>query len=129
VRTLAEEIAITVVRHGFLLEQKECIVATALRWLDGAPVPAAQQRDPSYVLWSYGTGFNEWAIGAVEIARIAAKARGDAALAQRAEEILQRVRQGRQRPGDGWIDRLSEWEAVTWEPADETSGSGLQQAR
>ena len=128
-RTLAEEIAITVVRHGFLLEQKECIVATALRWLDGAPVPAAQQRDPSYVLWSYGTGFNEWAIGAVEIARIAAKARGDAALAQRAEEILQRVRQGRQRPGDGWIDRLSEWEAVTWEPADETSGSGLQQAR
>ena len=117
-RTLAEEIAITVTRHGFLLDDKECIVATALQWLDGAPLSVAQQRDPAFALWSYGTGFNEWAIGAVEIARVAATARGDAELARRAEEIQRRVRGKRARPQDGWIDRLSEWDALRWAPQD-----------
>ena len=116
-RTLAEEIAINVVRHGFLLDDKECIVATALRWFDGAPLTAAQQRDPDCALWSYGTGFNEWAIGGVAIAQVAATSRSDEALAQRAAEILRRVRATRQRPKDGWIDRLSEWDAVRWEAA------------
>ncbi len=116
-RTLAEEIAINVVRHGFLLDDKECIVATALRWFDGAPLSAAQQRDPDCALWSYGTGFNEWAIGGVAIAQVAATSRSDEALAQRAAEILRRVRATRQRPKDGWIDRLSEWDAVRWEAA------------
>ncbi len=60
VPTLAKEIAINVVRHGFLLDDKECIVATALRWFDGAPLSAAQQRDPDCARWSCGTGFNEW---------------------------------------------------------------------
>lgn len=116
-RTLAEEIAVNVVRHGFLLDDKECIVATALRWFDGAPLSAAQQRDPDCALWSYGTGFNEWAIGGVAIAQVAATNRSDEALAQRAAEILRRVRATRQRPKDGWIDRLSEWDAVRWEAA------------
>ncbi|MGE3174700.1 MAG: hypothetical protein AB7O97_18855 [Planctomycetota bacterium] len=116
-RELAEELAITVVRHGFRVTDSECIVATALAWHDGAPLSPAQEQDPTQALWSYGTGFNEWALGAVEIARIAAIARGDAALRERAETIQRRVRQGRQRPDDGWIDRLSEWDAVRWEPA------------
>ncbi|MEQ1634103.1 MAG: hypothetical protein ABL997_17120, partial [Planctomycetota bacterium] len=114
-RTLAETIATTVVRHGWLVDEKDCIVATALRWLDGAPLLATQLRDPAYALWSYGTGFNEWAIGAVEIARVAAMARGDTALVQRCEEIQRRVRATRTKPSDGGIDRLSEWDAVRWE--------------
>ncbi len=116
-RRLAEEIALTTVRHGYLLDDKECIVATAIRWLDGQPLSPEQQRDPSYVLWSYGTGFNEWALGAVEIARMAAIARGDDATAARAALIQSRVRSTRQRPSDGWIDRMSEWDAVRWEAA------------
>jgi hypothetical protein len=116
-RTLAETIAVTAVRHGWLVDDKECIVATALRWQDGAPLEAQQERDPAYALWSYGTGFNEWALGAVEIARVAAAARGDTATAQRATEIQRRVRATRQRPADGAIDRMSEWDAVHWEPS------------
>ena len=105
------------VRHGWLVDEKDCIVATALRWLDGAPLLATQLRDPAYALWSYGTGFNEWAIGAVEIARVAAVARGDTALVRRCEEIQRRVRATRTRPSDGGIDRLSEWDAVRWDAA------------
>ena len=53
----------------------------------------------------------------MEIARVAALARGDAALAERAAAIQQRVRATRRAPSDGYIDRLSEWDAVRWEPA------------
>jgi hypothetical protein len=113
-RQLAEELALTVVRHGFRLTEKECIVATALRWLDGEPLSEAQQQDPDCALWSYGTGFNEWAVGAVEIARLAALSRGDQQLAERAEKIQARVRAGRKPPNDGWVDRLGEWDAVRW---------------
>ena len=82
-KELAEELAINVVRHGWLLTDDECIVATALRWQDGRPLTPAEQRDPAAALWSYGTAFDQWSIGAVEIARVAAKARGDEALEQR----------------------------------------------
>jgi hypothetical protein len=66
------------------------------------------------VTWAYGTAFSEWAFGAVEIARVAALARGDTALRQRAETVQRRLREARQIPADGWIDRLSEWDAVHW---------------
>jgi len=116
-RILAEELALTVVRHGYLLNDEQCIIATAIRWQDGEPLSAGQIRDndPHDVLWSYGTAFTEWAIGAVEIARVAAHSRGDEATEQRAEQIQRRVHDGRQRPGNGFIDRLSEWGAVAWE--------------
>ena len=117
-RMLAEELALNSVRYGWKLDAKECIVATALRWQDGVPLSPEQLQDPDCVLWSYGTGFNEWAIGAVEIARVAALARGDAALAERATAIQQRVRATRRAPSDGYIDRLSEWDAVRWKAAE-----------
>jgi hypothetical protein len=116
-RTLAEELALNVVRHGWLLTDRECIVATAIRWQDGEPLRPEQFGDADAVLWSYGTGFNEWALGACEIARVAATARGDTALAERAAEIQRRVRAGRTAPKDGFYDRLSEWDAVRWEAA------------
>lgn len=115
-RLLAEELALNVVRHGFLLDDKTCIIATAMRWQDGEPLSPAQLQasDPTVVLWSHGTAFTEWSIGAVEIARVAALARGDQALAERATAIQQRVRATRQPPKDGFVDRLSEWDAVAW---------------
>ncbi len=115
-RTLAEELAVTVVRYGFRVNEQECIGGIVLRWLDGAPLSEAQQRDPEYACWAYGTAFTEWSIGAVEIARVVAARRGDAALRERCEQIQRRVRATRQMPEDGWIDRLSEWDAVRWNP-------------
>ena len=113
-KELAEELAINVLRHGWRVDDKECIVATVLRWLDGEPHTPAQLADPMYATWSYGTDFDQWALGAVEIARVAAVARGDVPLRERAEEVQRRVRAGRQMPEDGWIDRMSEWDAVRW---------------
>ncbi|MBX3462978.1 MAG: hypothetical protein KF830_07395 [Planctomycetes bacterium] len=121
-RELAEELAANVVRHGWLLDGPRCQIATAMRWQDGEPLTAAQQRgdDPTAVLWADGTAFAEWAIGAVEIARVAALARGDATLAARAAAIQDAVRRGRRQPPPGapdfgGIDRLTEWDAVRWE--------------
>jgi hypothetical protein len=122
-RELAEELALNVVRHGWLLDDHECQIATAMRWQDGVPLSAAQRTgdDPTAVLWAHGTAFSEWAIGACEIARVAALARDDAALAARAAAIQARVRSSRRQPPAGpWefggIDRLTEWDAVRWKP-------------
>lgn len=115
-KTMAEELAMNVVRFGFKLTDKECIIATAIRWADGVPLTKEEieQSDPTKVLWGYGTAFNEWSIGAVVIASAAAAARGDAELQQRAEAILRRIRAGKQPPRDGFYDRLTEWDAVRW---------------
>lgn len=117
-RMLAEALATNVVRHGFKLTDQECIIATAIRWADGVPLTAKEiaDGDPTKVLWAHGTAFNEWSIGAVAIASAAAAARGDHDLQQRAETILQRIRGGRERPKDGFYDRLTEWDAVRWPP-------------
>lgn len=119
-RELAEALAQNMVRHGWKITDRECIVATALRWQDGKPLGPAEHADPDAALWSYGTAFSEWSVGACEIARVAAARDGDAALAERAAKIQQRVRATRQKPGAGWpeyggIDRLSEWDAVRWD--------------
>lgn len=113
-RTLAEELALNVVRFGFKLDEKECIVATAMRWQDGVPLPKEQWNDPTAVLWSYGTDFNAWSLSAVAIAAVTAERRGDKALQERAETILRRVRAGRRQPQGGFYDRLTEWEAIRW---------------
>ncbi len=123
-RELAEQLALTVVRHGWRLDGKECIVATALRWQDGEPLAPSSYDDPKAALWSHGTAFSEWALPACEIARTAALAAGDAATAARAAEIQRRVRATRRRPPDGppehgGIDRLTEWDAVRWPPSAE----------
>lgn len=115
-KELAEEIALNVVRHGFLLTERECEIASALRWQDGRPLTEKEQRDELAAQWSWGSGYEEWAMGALEIARSAATARGDDDLAQRAATIQRRVRAARRRPREGGIDRLTEWDAVRWPP-------------
>ncbi|MEO6596826.1 MAG: hypothetical protein ABIP94_18935 [Planctomycetota bacterium] len=120
-RELAEELALNVVRCGWLLNDRECYIATAMRWQDGQPLSEEQRaaRDPTVVAWSFGTAYSEWSIGALEIARVAALARGDQALAERAATIQARMRSGRRPPPQdssqfGGIDRMAEWDAVRW---------------
>ena len=96
-KELAEEIALNVVRHGFLLTERECEIASALRWQDGRPLTEKEQRDELAAQWSWGSGYEEWAMGALEIARSAAAARGDDDLARRAATIQRRVRAARRR--------------------------------
>lgn len=122
-RELAEQLACNVVRHGWLFDAQNCEVATAIRWLDGAPFTAEQwhSTDPTLVQWGTGTAFSEWAFGAVEIARVTAQRDGDQALLQKASAIQQRLRSTRRRPGTdypdlGGLDRLADWDAVTWDP-------------
>ncbi len=119
-RELAETLAVNSVRHGWKVTATECIIATALRWQDGRPLTAAELLDPDAALWSYNTAFSEWAVGACEIARVAALREGDTNLAERAATIQQRVRATRQRPSQnapdfGGLDRLSEWDAIRWQ--------------
>lgn len=115
-RELAEALAQNVVRHGWLVTEQRHQIATAMRWFDGAPPTAEQwQRlDPKEVMPADGTGFAEWAIGAVEIARVAAERDGDPALAARCVNIQQRLRGARTQPREGGLDRLAEWDAVRW---------------
>ncbi|MEC7582781.1 MAG: hypothetical protein VYE77_00555 [Planctomycetota bacterium] len=119
-RRLAEELALNVVRHGYLINDKDCMIAMAMRWQDGAPLSPQQilDSDPLDVAWSRGTAFTEWAHGAVEIARVAAQSRGDTVIEERAKEIQRRVGNRQRRPRDGYIDRLSEWNAVHWPAPD-----------
>ena len=120
-KELAEQLACTVVRHGWLLTEQQCDVATAIRWLDGAPFTPEQwpSTDQTLVQWATGTAFAEWAFGAVEIARATAEREHDPALLQKATAIQQRMRAARHRPSLdypdlGGLDRFADWDAVTW---------------
>ncbi|MBL8728164.1 MAG: hypothetical protein JNM25_07025 [Planctomycetes bacterium] len=120
-RELAEQVALNVVRYGWLLTPTECEIAIAMRWQDGVPLTEEQRMsgDPTVLHWAYGTAYSEWSVAACEIARVAALARGDEALAQRAATIQERLRARRRQPPAGpWdfggIDRLTEWDAVRW---------------
>ncbi|MCK5940422.1 MAG: hypothetical protein KAI24_00525 [Planctomycetes bacterium] len=122
-RRLAEALATNVVRHGWLVDERGCEVAMAMRWLDGRPFTAEQwrSRDETLVQWGFGTAYSEWSIGAVEIARVAAARDGDEELRSKAAGIQQQLRAGRRRPAAeypylGGFDRFGEWDAVRWEP-------------
>ena len=121
-RELAEEVARNVVRYGWLLTERDCEIAIAMRWQDGVPLTEAQRTsgDPTVLHWAHGTAYSEWSVAACEIARVASLARGDEALASRAATIQQRLRAHRRPPPPGpWdfggIDRLTEWDAVRWQ--------------
>lgn len=118
-RLLAEALALNVLRHGWRVDQHRCMVALAMRWRGGEPIAESKFDDADEVEWPKSSGFAEWALPAVEIARIAAIANGDRELAKRAAEIQRRVRSGRRAPPMrspewGGMDRLGEWDAVKW---------------
>jgi hypothetical protein len=116
-RELAEGLAENVVRHGWLVTPQQVEIATAMRWQDGEPIDPARlpTAELATVQWATGTAFAEWAIGAVELARVTAARTGDQALLDRCETILQRLRSQRRPPDDGGIDRLGEWDAMRWQ--------------
>lgn len=122
-RELAEQLAINVVKHGWLLDDRGNEVGEAIRWLDGKPFSAEQwqSNDDTLVKWSFDSAFSEWSIGAVEIARVAAIRDGDTALAQKAATIQRLMRQSRRPPDKGYphlsgFDRFGEWDATSWLP-------------
>jgi hypothetical protein len=106
-RRLAAGIGANVVRHGFKLDARGAIVATAIVWRDGAPIPDEElaRGDKAVVVWSHGTAFSEWALPAVELTRIYAEEDGDVELAARAQQILTHLRAQPSR-------RLPEWDCV-----------------
>jgi hypothetical protein len=116
----AEALAINCVRHGWRTTKSDSTVALALRWTSGQPLTPAELQDPTFAQWTSGSGISQWALGACEIARVAALRTHDEPLAQRAAEIQQHVRASRTRPPQsspdlGGLDRLTEWDAVTWQ--------------
>ncbi|MBL8732687.1 MAG: hypothetical protein JNN13_09995 [Planctomycetes bacterium] len=120
-RELAEALATNVLQHGWLVDDRDCKVALAIRWLDGAPFTADQwlSQDRTLVQWPDGSGFALWSLPAVEIARVAALRAGDEALASKAAAIQRRLRAGRTPPRPdyptlGGLDQLTEWDAVRW---------------
>jgi hypothetical protein len=122
-RELAEELAINVVRYGWRLTDRDCGVAMAMRWQDGEAFTAEQMTvdDPTLANWSDIGAYSVWSIGAVEIARQTALARGDKELNEKCLKIQHRMNETRRPPRNetpdfGGIDRLTEWDAVRWPP-------------
>lgn len=112
---LAVGLSTNVVRHGWQVSEELTIIATAIRWKGDAspPTPAElSSGDPTVVLWSHGTDFSTWSIGAVELARIYAAEDGDTELENRANRILTWLRRRRAPPFDRWFDRFGQWDAV-----------------
>jgi hypothetical protein len=114
-RELAAGLALNCLRHGWRVDDRSAIIATAVRWVEGGAPPSDEELASgarSVVQWSTGTGFSMWAIGAVELARQFAAQRGEPELQQKAERILALLRAHRGRPRDNWFDRFGEWDAV-----------------
>ena len=120
-RELAEALAVNVVKHGWLIDERGNQIAMAMRWLQGAPFTDKQwrSRDETLVQWSFGTAYSEWSIGAVEIARVVAERDGDKEVVRKAKAIQKTWRKNRQRPAAGYphlsgFDRFGEWDATRW---------------
>jgi hypothetical protein len=103
----------TLVTFGWKVTASETIIATGIRWkFDGAPLTAAEYDSRDWVLWSYGTGFSEWALASTRLALVYGQLYQDADMFGRAAVLLQRLYARRAPPRDlGW-DRFADWEAV-----------------
>ena len=122
-RQLAEQLAVNVVKHGWLIDERGNQVAMAMRWLQGAPFTEQQwrSRDETLVQWAFGSAYSEWSIGAVEIARVVAERDGLTDVAEKAIAIQRTWRAQRHRPATNYphlsgFDRFGEWDATTWSP-------------
>ncbi len=113
-RAVAVMAARSLVTFGWLMTPTENIVASAIGWkTNGASLTAQQYLDPTWTVWSYGTGFNEWSVPALKMAMLYGLTYGDPNLFVRASwsyAALHRLRTA-PLPFRGW-DRFSEWDAV-----------------
>jgi hypothetical protein len=112
-RALAVVTAKNLVEHGWKLDANESIIATGVKWNDdGSRLSDAEYADPEKVLWSYGTGFNLWALPSVKLAIRYAQMLGDVPLELRARTIAERMYAGRTPPQDQGWDRFADWDAI-----------------
>lgn len=111
---LAYRAAESLMLYGWLIDPNKSWIGTAVGWKNnGEPLTAQEYASPTWVLWSYGTGFNEWALSAVKLARRYAVTYNNSKLLARADFLYQQLNSLRFKPrySIGW-DRFSEWEAV-----------------
>ncbi|MHC4921957.1 MAG: hypothetical protein ACYTKC_20515 [Planctomycetota bacterium] len=91
-RMLAEALAMNAVRYGWHVFPDGPLTAYGMQWnSDG--------------------GLAMWSVPAVEVARQAAKQRGDGKLEARATMLLELLRRGRRPRRDGWFDDFGDWDA------------------
>ena len=114
-KMMADTIATTTLRHGWLVNRSDARVGYAMKWNpDGSPLTEQQKitSDPLVCKWA-GGGITAWSVGAVEVARHFALARQDKSLTLKADTILQRLRANSNRPPKSrWWDDFREWDAV-----------------
>lgn len=112
-RQLAEMVTRTVTTYGWRISPGTTIIGTALAWKNqGATLTESELGNHRLALWSFGTGFNEWAVSATRFALQFAAASGDKTLLAQARYIYGWQLSRRTPPaGLGW-DRFSEWEAA-----------------
>jgi hypothetical protein len=111
-REMTDQIALTILEHAMREDpHRGAQIAYAMAWKNGQPPVGAERDDPHRVKWP-GSAFGMWAMGCLEVARDAAGRRGNSELEQRAETLLQRLRQQRKPPTDGFYDRMSQWDGV-----------------
>jgi hypothetical protein len=110
-RVLAEELAMNCVRYGWKIGRDGPLTAYGMLWNeDGTPLTEAQMHDPGCVHWGDG-GLAMWSVPALEVARQAAKRRGDKKVEARATRLLELMRSRRQPTRDGWFDDFGDWDA------------------
>ncbi|MBI5849889.1 MAG: hypothetical protein HZB39_02450 [Planctomycetes bacterium] len=109
---LIDGLALNLLRHGWLLrDDGSAAIAYCMKYLDGKPFTKEQSSDDNFVRWASG-GFGHWAYGALVLGRNAALKLGDAALMKRADDLMAGLHRYRERPRDGFWDRMSMWMAV-----------------
>lgn len=112
-RKVAAVTAANLIVYGWKVDATDCIVGTAIAWnSDGRALTPQEYTDPEKVLWSYGTSFSLWGLGAAKLARGYARLLGEQALEQRAAEIVNRISGSRSKPSDGGWDRFIDWDGV-----------------
>jgi hypothetical protein len=106
--------ASTTMTAGWLIRPEQMFIATGVGWkANGVPLTPQEYNDPTWVLWSYGTNFNEWAVSAIRLSMRYAVIYNDQPLLVRSMYVYGRLIAKRFQPlgNPGW-DRFSEWEAV-----------------
>jgi hypothetical protein len=112
INELIDGVALNLIRHAWRVPPGgRPQIAYAMHWRDGEAFTDEQLDDPKEVAWPR-SDFATWAVGSAAVGRLVAERRGEEQLAERAHEILKRLREMRARPNDGFWDRFSQWDGV-----------------
>ena len=108
---LAWEILRMVIRFGYRMP--DCVPATAVAWNNGIELTPEQLADPQFRVLFPGSDYQWWIFPGVLLGRKLAIAKGDTAIVDQANIIIQRVLASRRQPpsGPAWDDK------GTWLPS------------